>query len=77
MLAGLPVGVGHGELVEVGEQRRHHGVRRARNTAAAVAGVPVRRCHVFFPFPWRASRAPVMETGEEWRNREQVGEEER
>lgn len=61
MLAGLPVGVGHGELVEVGEQRRHHGVRRARNPAAAVAGVPVRRRHVFSPFLWRASRAPVME----------------
>lgn len=34
MLAGLPVGVGHGELVEVGEQRRDHRVGRPRHPHA-------------------------------------------
>ena len=41
VLAGLPVGVGHGELVEVGEQWRDHGVGRSRHRAAA--RVPVGR----------------------------------
>ncbi|BAS89247.1 Os04g0429850 [Oryza sativa Japonica Group] len=51
VLAGLPVGVGHGELVLIGEQRRRHGVRRRphpmrrRRTVGACARATRHRRH--------------------------------